>query len=70
MGSFGAQSRTGEQFWPGGRALARLRDLHGCEPGQGDADQSPASTGKAAVGPASNEFKAEARLYSSGTPEE
>ena len=30
----------------------------------------PASTGKAAVGPASNEFKAEARLYSSGTPEE
>ena len=30
---------------------------------------SPASTGKAAVGPASNEFKAEARLCS-GTPEE
>ena len=27
----------------------------------------PASTGKAAVGPASNEFKAEARLYSSST---
>ena len=29
----------------------------------------PASTGKAPVGPASNEFKAEARLCS-GTPEE
>jgi len=33
-------------------------------------ERSPASTGKATVAPTSNKFKAEARLYSSGTPVE
>ena len=54
----GQHRRVGrrDRWDPDGRHIRRI--------GWVGAVQSPASTGKAAVGPASNEFKAEARLCS------